>query len=190
MNDSLSVLLLVRNAQQHLATDVAEMLDVASDLTDRIELLILDDGSTDHTEEVAWDLVQMYQQVEMLRHPLPSGLRQAIRSGLARTRGEFLMIANGSQMAPASAMYQLWEARHRGQIIEAGTARGQADIEALGPAFLMRRPSAAELIEQIPNRAIPQGDRDANFRFDAREAASIPAWHHAMRAVRDFALGE
>ena len=47
MPNSLSVLLPVKNAQATLAATVQEILDVAADLSERFELLILDDGSSD-----------------------------------------------------------------------------------------------------------------------------------------------
>ena len=49
MNRSLTVLLPVRDAQSTLAATVAQVLEMASDLNERFELLIIDDGSSDAT---------------------------------------------------------------------------------------------------------------------------------------------
>ena len=53
MPNSLSVLLPVKNAQATLAATVQEILDVAADLSEQFELLIIDDGSADATSEIA-----------------------------------------------------------------------------------------------------------------------------------------
>ena len=61
--NSLSVLLPVKNAQATLAATVQEILDVAADLSEQFELLIIDDGSSDATSEIATELTQNYPQV-------------------------------------------------------------------------------------------------------------------------------
>lgn len=50
---TLSVLLPVHNAQATLEADIGQMLDVLPELTHDFHLMILDDGSTDATCEVA-----------------------------------------------------------------------------------------------------------------------------------------
>ena len=64
MARSLSVLLPVKNAQSTLAPTVHKILDVVSELSEQIELLIIDDGSADATSEVAMDLTRHYPQVQ------------------------------------------------------------------------------------------------------------------------------
>ena len=50
VNRSLTVLLPVRDAQSTLAATVTQVLEMASDLSERFELLIIDDGSSDATQ--------------------------------------------------------------------------------------------------------------------------------------------
>jgi glycosyltransferase involved in cell wall biosynthesis len=89
---SLTVLLPVRDVQSTLADTVAEVLDTASDLTDRFELVIIDDGSTDATSEVAHELARHYPQVRSIRHSKPLGNDAALRTGLAESRGETVLV--------------------------------------------------------------------------------------------------
>lgn len=92
MERSLTVLLPVQDAQSTLADTVAEVLEVASDLTDRFELLIIDDGSTDATSEVAEELTRYYPQVRAVRHNRPLGRDAALRTGLAQSHGEVVFV--------------------------------------------------------------------------------------------------
>jgi cellulose synthase/poly-beta-1,6-N-acetylglucosamine synthase-like glycosyltransferase len=90
----LSVLLPVKDAQATLADSVHEILDVAADSGDRFELLIIDDGSTDATSEVAHELTRHYPQVRVVRHGTPLGREAAIRTGLQRSQGEAVLLGD------------------------------------------------------------------------------------------------
>lgn len=92
MSRSLSVLLPVKNAQATLNTAVHQILDEMTDSGDRFEILIIDDGSTDATSEVAHDLTCHYPQIRLLRHGISRGREAAIRTGLERSRGEVIML--------------------------------------------------------------------------------------------------
>ncbi len=89
---SLSVLLPVRNAQATLNSAVHEILDVMTDSGDRFEVVIIDDGSSDATSEVAHDLSRHYPQIRFVRHGISRGREAAIRTGLERSRGEVVML--------------------------------------------------------------------------------------------------
>ena len=92
MERSLTVLLPVQDAQSTLADTVAEVLEIASDLTPRFELLIIDDGSTDATCEVAEELSRHYPQVRSVRHSSPLGREAAVRTGLLQSQGEVVFV--------------------------------------------------------------------------------------------------
>jgi cellulose synthase/poly-beta-1,6-N-acetylglucosamine synthase-like glycosyltransferase len=89
---SLTVLLPVQDVQATLADTVTEVLEMAADLSNRIELVIIDDGSTDATIEVADELSRCYPQVRAFRHGKPLGRDAALRTGLAKSRGELVFV--------------------------------------------------------------------------------------------------
>jgi hypothetical protein len=90
---SVTVLLPVYNAQSTLSARAIRALDVASDLGERFELVIVDDGSTDYTSEVAFELARDYPQIQAVRHGQRLGGEAAIRSGLKRSHGEVVFVA-------------------------------------------------------------------------------------------------
>jgi cellulose synthase/poly-beta-1,6-N-acetylglucosamine synthase-like glycosyltransferase len=96
---SLTILLPVHDAQSTLAETVGEVLEVASDLSDRFELLIIDDGSTDATGEVAAELTRHYPQIRILRHHRRLGNEAAVRTGLAESSGELVFVRQEGRRA-------------------------------------------------------------------------------------------
>ncbi len=68
-------------------------LETASDLAERFELVIVDDGSTDDTCEVAFELARDYPQVRAVRHGRGLGHEAALRSGFLHSRGDVVFLA-------------------------------------------------------------------------------------------------
>ncbi len=92
MDRTLSVLMPVSNAQATLAATVAEVLEVVSELTDRFEVVIVDDGSDDATSEIANELSRSYPQVRAVFHGRPRGHHAALESALRHSRGHTILL--------------------------------------------------------------------------------------------------
>ncbi len=111
MKLSLSLLLPVRNVQTTLRATIHPLLDVLSELTHEFELLIVDDGSTDATCEVAYELARDYPQVGVTRNAIALGWATAVARQAMSAAGEFLMIHTGGPLAPDDVV-GLWRLRH------------------------------------------------------------------------------
>ncbi len=109
MQHSLTILLPVKNAQSTLAATVQEILDVVSELSERIELLIIDDGSIDATSEVASELTRHYPQVRAICHGRSLGREEAIRTGLHESTGEVVLIEEEKRGKPLDEIVKLWK---------------------------------------------------------------------------------
>ena len=106
-----SVLMPVHNAQRSLEADVAEILEVLWELAGRFELVILDDGSSDETAEVARELAARYPQIRLIRHPLRLGLAEAIQTGLDHLHGEILLVGDEDYCLDSDDLRTLWKLR-------------------------------------------------------------------------------
>lgn len=81
-----SILLPVRNAANHLCVAVQSIL--AQTLQDW-ECVIINDGSTDDTPNLAWNLARRDVRLQVL-HQSPQGLVAALNQGIQAARGTFI----------------------------------------------------------------------------------------------------
>jgi glycosyltransferase involved in cell wall biosynthesis len=103
---SLSVLLPVKNAQNTLSSTVQKILDAVSELSEKMELLIIDDGSADATSEIAVELTRHYPQVKAICQGRSLGKDVAIRSGLKKATGKVALIYEENQGMPLVELAQ------------------------------------------------------------------------------------
>jgi hypothetical protein len=111
LNETLSVIVPVFNAQNSLAREVHELLEVLSDLSSRFELLVVDDGSTDQTSEVACELARQFPQIRILRHPRRTGASASAQSGLRQATGDFVFVQDEFSPLNCMELRRLWEQR-------------------------------------------------------------------------------
>jgi glycosyltransferase involved in cell wall biosynthesis len=83
----ISIVLPAYNEEESLATAVQQALDVVPDLSSDYEVIVVDDGSTDGTREVALELLrERHPAVRLAAHPTNRGYGAALRTGFALSR--------------------------------------------------------------------------------------------------------
>ncbi len=109
MTPSLSLVVPVRNAERTLADNLADVLEVLSELTERFEVLVVDEGSSDHTTELAHDLSVQYPQLRVARrHPSDTSV-SALQAGLSQTNGDVVLVQNRHARFSPSYLRHMWE---------------------------------------------------------------------------------
>jgi len=114
----------VHNAQSTIADRVRDLLEVLPELTDCFELVVIDDGSTDATIEVADELAQQYPQLGVVRHGRWLGRVAAIRTGLKRIRGEIILIVEDDCCLAIDELHRLWSAMEEHEVVVGRARRG------------------------------------------------------------------
>lgn len=109
MSGSLSVVLPVLNAERTLAENVEHVLEVLSDLGTRFEVLIVDQGSTDQTAEVAHEMAITFPQLRVARRRSEPDETSDLEVGLEQTTGEFVFVHQGHRPFNVNDFQRLWQ---------------------------------------------------------------------------------
>jgi glycosyltransferase involved in cell wall biosynthesis len=189
---SLSALLPVCNAQSTLPEQVSEMLDILPELTRRFELVLIDDGSSDATIEVADELAVVYPQLVIARHAVSAGRAAAIRTGLVRSVGEIIFLADAPCALALDEVRTLWRAIGDHELV-LGKCRAWHTQWGFGTAIpytggylLGRRRAVAELAESLEDDStlLAQLRRSGRPWHEVEVSPRVPSPARTLAGVR------
>ena len=93
--NSISIFFPCYNEQENIEPLVKSALDVAREITDDFEIIIVNDGSGDKTGEIADRLENEYDQVKAVHHKTNSGYGAALQSGFRACTKEWVFYTDG-----------------------------------------------------------------------------------------------
>ncbi len=108
MNKSLTVVLPIHNAEHSLRRSVADVLDASADLSGQIQVLIVDDGPTDDSFDIACELATRYPQVRVLRQAQQRGLGPTLQAVRRRVTTDVVMVHDGVTPIRSEQLLALW----------------------------------------------------------------------------------
>ena len=145
MNNTLSLIMPLRDCEATLARHVARWLEIIPELTQRFEVLIVDDGSSDQTFEIAEEISREYPQVRALRNSVARGPQQAVRIGIEQARGEIVFVQDEQAHISSNDLRRLWELRQNQQLVMARTPSKPLNLQ---PDLLDRLTAWGEALKQ------------------------------------------
>jgi glycosyltransferase involved in cell wall biosynthesis len=181
LNPSLSVVLPVHNAEPSLEHHVEELLEIVAELTTRVEVVIVDDASTDQTADVASELQRRYPQVKCVPHACRQGWLVAFRTGIRHSQGSVVLVHDVADPLSGAALQQLWALRDEESLVLARVEA--APTTPLRPPHLPAvhpPPTPTNGLQMIRRAAVMQLRTDALRRVRTPgvtriDIASVPA---------------
>jgi dolichol-phosphate mannosyltransferase len=113
----LSIIVPALNEERRLADSVGEALKAADQTGISCEVIVVDDGSTDRTSQVALRLAEQEARIRVVRNPRNLGLGGAYKEGLAIARGTFVTWIPGDASHPADGLLLAYRAIGEADII-------------------------------------------------------------------------
>ena len=136
MEKSLTVVLPIHNAERTLREDVNAVLEASAELSSCVEVLVVDDGSTDDSFETATELSIEYPQVRVLRRTGQGGLAEALREIRAGVSSDVVIVHDGASRVNAEQLRRIWTQ----QQVLGGMAGDQGGVSFAD----LRRPAAIQ----------------------------------------------
>src|SRR5688500_19375452 len=109
-SSGLSIFFPAYNDSGTIASLVITAIQAAQSVTDDFEVIVVNDGSADHTAAVADELARQYPQVKVVHHPVNRGYGGALRTGFATASKEFVFYTDGDAQYDPAEMTALWNA--------------------------------------------------------------------------------
>jgi glycosyltransferase involved in cell wall biosynthesis len=105
---SLSVFFPAYNDSGTIASLVIAAHQAAERLTSDFEIIVVNDGSADHTAEIADELAQTYPEVRVVHHAKNRGYGGALRSGIGTATKDLIFYTDGDGQYDPAELDVLW----------------------------------------------------------------------------------
>lgn len=109
----LSVFFPAHNEEENIGTLTDAAVDTLSGLVDELEVLIVNDGSTDGTRGIADELAQKHPCVRAIHHEVNRGYGGAVKTGIANCRLDWIFFTDGDGQFDIREIVKLLE--HAGE---------------------------------------------------------------------------
>ncbi|MBI5086518.1 MAG: glycosyltransferase family 2 protein [Acidobacteria bacterium] len=174
---SLSIIIPAFNEERRLpATLETVRAFLAGRALDFVEVVVVDDGSSDSTAEIVRQSSAADPRVRLLQNPGNRGKGYAVRHGMQEARGEWILFTDADLSAPIEELEKLQAA------VEKEGAAGAIGSRALNRKLVGKHQSFfREFSGRVFNLAmrlvtgLPYRDTQCGFKMFSREAAGVIA---------------
>ncbi len=173
LSRSLSIIIPAYNEENRLPSTLLEVTGYLARSEWRpAEILVVDDGSSDATVQVAEQFARDGCPVRVLRNPGNRGKGFAVRHGMQEGTGDWLLFSDADLSTPIAEIEKLWAALQGGDAAVAIGSRA-LDRSLIGvrqPAF---RERAGQIFNWVMQRVLglPISDTQCGFKLFRQDAA-------------------
>jgi glycosyltransferase involved in cell wall biosynthesis len=117
-SSSLTVAIPALNEEKNVALTIASVLSAGAKVPElAIEIIVIDDGSTDRTAAVVTELVRQHPNVRLLQNPRNSGLGASIRRAIMEATSDRFVIVPGDNDMPVATLELLFRNANAADVV-------------------------------------------------------------------------
>lgn len=115
--EELSLFFPMYNEERNISQAVESALRVLPRVADRFEIIIVDDGSRDHTGDIADEMARSNPAVHVVHHPTNLGYGAALQSGIRASHMDWIFYTDGDNQFDLEEMPLVLERRDGSDIV-------------------------------------------------------------------------
>jgi len=167
----LSIVIPAYNEEKRILDSLVRIADYLSEQSYTYEALVSDDGSTDHTLDVAETFASSHPWLRTLRHAHNRGKGYAVRRGILEAAGEHILICDADLATPIEELDAFWSHLAEGaDIVIASRPLRESHLVRRQPIY---REMAGRMFNLLVQAVAVPGihDTQCGFKLFRREAA-------------------
>ena len=114
---SLSIFFPFYNEEANIAAQAKDALKIAPNFAQKWEIILVNDGSADKTGEIAQELAQKYPGVRAVSHPQNRGYGAAVKTGLKKSRYDWIFFSDGDRQFDLKELEKLVEKSDQADLV-------------------------------------------------------------------------
>jgi glycosyltransferase involved in cell wall biosynthesis len=114
---SLSISFPAYNEADNIGVAIEDAVRVAREITDDFEVIVVDDGSADHTGDIVLEYAARYPQVRLVQHEVNQGYGAAVFDGLVAGTKEWAFFTDSDLQFVLDDLKSLWAMRDKADLI-------------------------------------------------------------------------
>ena len=126
--DKLSVIIPARNESENLSSCIGAIVEVLKKNQINHELLVIDDGSTDNTQEILEEIISKQLTVRCIKNQGQNGFGCAVRLGLQKFTGDAVTITMADQSDSPNDLVKYWKCLQDGHYCAFGSRFVQGSL--------------------------------------------------------------
>jgi glycosyltransferase involved in cell wall biosynthesis len=143
-----SIVLPAYNEGERIGATIENILAFAAQRSWRIELIVVNDGSSDDTAEVVQRCAATRPGVRLLQNPGNHGKGYSVRHGMLQAQGEILMFSDADLSSPIAEAEKLFTAIAGGADVAIGSRWLRTELQ------VRRQPLYRQLLGRVFNLAL------------------------------------